>query len=520
VDDLESEIRQLFRSVADRVGPVAVPPEPDPTARPASARRWPSTDTFRLAATAFAAVAVLAAGLTWAVTSRTPTDRSIATAVSSGVDTTSAVPTPSDAPGPSTSLLAPPTTLAAGPVVPAASGCASTPVAPVFLLDRSAPGGGTPGDSLDGPTVRWGRADDARAVTQILGTEPDASVIEAGASSGYHAEHGPFSGVVTIEAGNAPSAPVDIVLQDARIACVRRYRIGPGVTMGDAIDYLEDWLVTAAELLPLTSPTDGSTLLALRSDAPVLTVSRTVVGLDGYDPRLVVLTPDGSFVVARDDGELLSLHLLSVDGDAVPLGITVHSDDSSVFFGPGGDLFTGWVEGSVVTLSRHRMDEARRGELVDTVTGEFQGGCGFAITSSSVGCVNGTGPSLVIDPPQPVDQITVDTALDWVERHGGGVDRRWTVGFEPGVGCADSCETGTFGGPNGGVVWVMPFDTGRATRSAVFVLDDRPIAGSAYLPADVRIIGVRGRVLLAVQTVDGNASVVSIDLTAVLAPPA
>ena len=408
MDELESRLRRLLRDAAGRIGPVDVPPEPDPVRprvvalRPAPSSR-PGAHPVRSFASAIAAIALVCVGLVWITTSSSTHRPSIV----SGTATTASV------------------TTVAGPVT--------------------------------------------MSTLQPATTVPQTTAVVPSTSP-------PTTGVAATTPAHDGS-------------------------------------------LPVVAPTDGSTLLSLRKDAPRLQVTRTLFDLEGYDNGVIAPAPDGSIVVGRPAGNLLELVSVGVDGVPADLGITLGTG-STIFFGPGGDLFAGLIveraDGASMTLSRYRLSTTGS-TMVDSVEAELLPACAFTITSSRVGCVEGMGPSIRIDPPVPLDLIDGDPGLTWVQRHGGGVERRWTIELDEtaDIECADGgCLSKFIAGPNGSVLWT-PALTGT-DDGAVFVLDDRPVAGSAFLPAGLRVLGMSGAELIGVQVDAAGSTIVAVDLSSIL----
>ncbi len=192
---------------------------------------------------------------------------------------------------------------------------------------------------------------------------------------------------------------------------------------------------------------------------------------------------------------------------------------ASLAFGPHGDLFT--VEHSLdgtSKVSEYHPTPTSAWTWIASAQAGVTGECGITITPSAAGCP--TGPTLRFEPPVGYDRVEIDPALTTVTRTGGEVERKWSISLQLlfDINCEDhTCARMTAPGPDNSAVW-FPYLYGQQQSQAVFVLDDRDLAGAAWLDPRINsVIGVHDTDLIAVQHVDGKLEVVAIDLTPILA---
>ncbi|MGZ4702928.1 MAG: hypothetical protein ACXV98_17100 [Ilumatobacteraceae bacterium] len=212
---------------------------------------------------------------------------------------------------------------------------------------------------------------------------------------------------------------------------------------------------TSPSTAPPTSiaPTAHSANLVLRSDAP--TLGARLVDGGAFDGASAAVTSNGLIVMSKMVGTGIELYSFTEGQPPVDTGVGLTAD-TSLIFGPGGDLFT--VE--------HGTPSS---DAVVSQFGRTDGGRLVLRTSAS-------GP--ITD---------------------------------------NACEHEWFPGPSGSAIYVPYLDTpAGGNHLAVFVVDDRAIANGALLgPADY-VAGVVGTDLIAVQHSDGGQRLVAIDLTTLL----
>lgn len=265
-----------------------------------------------------------------------------------------------------------------------------------------------------------------------------------------------------------------------------------------------------------------TTLLELHHGDPVLQPTRTLLSLDGYLTDRFAVGPDGTIVIATDPARstnnTISLQVLEPDGTTRDIGITVPAD-ALFAFGPAGDLYTRSTfnppQGlSTFNIIRIHPQPTGHWQQVMRATGGYPDACGLVVTPVVVGC--GPGGGVSFDPPIEFDRVTADPAIAAIQRLGGSVRNSWftKVQLDQDAACSNpNCDTMFAPGPDRSAVWFPDIYDAPYTH-AVFVLDDRPIAGAAWLSPDISYVaGVAGTDLLAVQTTNGTSALVAIDLT-------
>lgn len=270
--------------------------------------------------------------------------------------------------------------------------------------------------------------------------------------------------------------------------------------------------------LPSTS-TIPATVVQLTATSPVLSPTTTLFDLTGFDTGALAVSPDGRIVAGKAIGALQHLFELRQDTDPLDLGIEL-SVGASLAFGPHGDLFT--VEHSLdgtSKVSEYRPTPDAKWTWIASAQAGVKGECGITVTPASAGCP-GTGPVLEFNPPVDYDRVEIDQSLSTITRTSGEATRQWSINLDLlfAINCEDrTCAQMSTPGPDNSAVW-FPYLYGQQQSQAVFVLDDRPVAGAAWLdPRINNVIGIHGTDLIAVQTANGRLEVVAVDLSTILA---
>lgn len=268
------------------------------------------------------------------------------------------------------------------------------------------------------------------------------------------------------------------------------------------------------------APSERATLIELAATSPVLAPTKTLVDLTGYENGALVMSPDGRIIAGKVDGEMQHLFELRSDGSSLDLGIELQVG-AALAFGPRGDLFA--VEYSLhgtatAKVSEYRPTPSSAWTWIATAEAGVSGECGISVAPSGAGCP-GTGPLLGVDPPTEFDRVEIDPSLTTVTATAGKLQRHWSITLRLlfDLSCDDdTCTHMAAPGPNNSAVW-YPRLLGQQASQAVFVLDDRPVAGAAWLdPRITDVLGVHGTDLVAVQSAQGTLQVVAVDLQPIL----
>ena len=140
---------------------------------------------------------------------------------------------------------------------------------------------------------------------------------------------------------------------------------------------------------PTTIASSGgqNATLILESDAPTLG-SRLVA--DGvFEGPSAALASDGLIVVSRRVAGSVKLFSFTEGHPTVDTGVEV-SANTSISFGPGGDLFTidHGTDFRAAVVSQFHRNDAGGLVLVTTVSGPITGECGFVVEAAYAGCRN------------------------------------------------------------------------------------------------------------------------------------
>jgi hypothetical protein len=271
--------------------------------------------------------------------------------------------------------------------------------------------------------------------------------------------------------------------------------------------------------LPGVLSVQTQTLVHLTETSPVLAPTGTLFDLTGFENGALAVSPDGRLIAGKVNGEVQQLYELRQDSRPLDLGIELQLD-AAIAFGPRGDLFT--VEHSLdgtSKVSEYRPTPTSVWTWVASADAGVTGACGITVTPAAAGCP-GTGPALEFNPPVEYDRVEIDPSLTTVSRISGDVTRRWSIALDLvfDINCEDhTCAQMSAPGPHDSAIW-FPYIYGQQRAQAVFVFDDRTLAGAAWLDPRINsVIGVHGSDLIAVQTVDGRLEVVTVDLSTILA---
>jgi hypothetical protein len=267
-------------------------------------------------------------------------------------------------------------------------------------------------------------------------------------------------------------------------------------------------------------------MLSLHHGDRVLQPTRTVLSLDGYLTDRFAVGPDGTIVIATQPdpstNNTISLTAVTPAGATSSTGITLPANGRFVF-GPGGDLFTeststtpaGRSSATFIRYQPNRYGRWLRGMSAEG--GLPDATCNFTANPAMVGC--GPASGIGFDPPIEFDRVTADPAIAAIQRLGGGVRASWftSVDLDQDAFCSSpTCSAMFAPGPGRSAIW-FPDIADPPYNHAVFVLDDRATAGSAWLAPDITTVaGVHGSDLFAVRTSATGDELVAIDLTPVI----
>lgn len=427
--------------------------------------------------------------------------------------------------------------------------CTTSPLPPPVLTDGSSPGEARLGEQASVQYAQWGTGD--AAVRQALEPAPTTGFGTMAPFDGERPKNGERPGILTRPGFQAivvtsPSwllgGPAQISVLDESHLCVRNYFLSDATSGQTALDLANRWL----DILSTGHQPDptGRTLsvASLPGDpfSPDLTLSAAVANdpsilkfdLVGFSPTMAAVRSDGLLVVAQPspDSTVGELKLISVNNDdrQQDTGILVPSD-ALLRFGAFGNLYVcGATDGKAV-ISAYQPNAGSGWRWLATATAAPATEQSCVPTQS--GARSGPGGPTVglgFDPSIDIVRAVEDpSGSNTVERlTGATVIHRWdfrvgeiapsTPSGQAAIDCRADCSAQMYPGPAGTAVFAAHLDGGRAPM-AVFVMDDRPISGHAWLdPSIDQVLGVVGNDLIAISTTNDRSSIVRLGLTSVL----
>jgi hypothetical protein len=289
---------------------------------------------------------------------------------------------------------------------------------------------------------------------------------------------------------------------------------------------------TSTSIVPDDSlpPGETWTRLTLQDVGPALQPSRVLMELTPDAAGTISL--DGLIVVTKPAAKDQGLYILESNGSLVDTGIRAVSG-STLRFGPRGDLFVREPNADYSQMTFSEYQRSAKGAWPKVVSATGPGCDTFVVTPSRVGCPDGTGPAIELDPPVPFDLVTEARPLvargeRVVRTHGAG-ERSWNVLSDgDGLGSAtndtvplrftcdsDTCHSLYIPGPGSSAIWypLLAEDATGRYRQGIFLFDDGDTARAAILEGDrVDVLGVLGTELICVQTAAGATRLVAYDL--------
>lgn len=193
-----------------------------------------------------------------------------------------------------------PTTTSGGalPTTPIDISCSDTPTGPPNLPNGDPPGAPTveqPATTSPGATATWG-APGPNAVQQLLGpTAVTTDLLDTARQTGHLLESGPLQAAVT-PVGDPPTSVITIDILDTRTDCIRRYLVGPGIELDQAVTFTQSWL--DSEVTPTTVDAGvADTQPAIVATIPVEDGVKAIAAASG---RVWVGSRTGTEIVAID----------------------------------------------------------------------------------------------------------------------------------------------------------------------------------------------------------------------------
>ncbi len=121
------------------------------------------------------------------------------------------------------------------------SACVAEPQAPPSLVDGSPPGSATIESVGTARSARWGDPDSPLTVVQGLDALVDPQPLDDAVANGRAVTAGAMQALV-IPVGDPPISEIMIALRDTTDACLRLYRVGPGLLLDEATELARKWV--------------------------------------------------------------------------------------------------------------------------------------------------------------------------------------------------------------------------------------------------------------------------------------